>query len=82
MKPTQKEQREEVGDLVDRILERGGQAERERRGEIGVKDGGISIRRTQFINEILYLMTPEPVMHENEAMIVMRKYDERNTESD
>lgn len=75
MVTTQKEYRELVGDLVDRILERGRLSQLEQEGKIGVKDGGISMRRTAFINEIIDLAKPEPVMHRQDETIIMRKPD-------
>jgi hypothetical protein len=61
MKATQKELDEAVGEIVDRIMERGRLSQLERQGEIGVKDGGVSLRRIQFINELKQYAETEAV---------------------
>lgn len=72
MVQTKKEYRELVGDLVDRILERGRLSQLEAEGKLLVKDGGLSMRRTAFIEEILALDKPI-VMHQQDSTITMRK---------
>ena len=52
MKATQKEIDDALTEIVDRIMERGRLSQLEREGKIGVKDGGITLRRIQFVQEL------------------------------
>ena len=52
MKTTQKERDDRLTEIVDRIIERGRLLALEQEGKIGVKDGGITLRRIQFVEEL------------------------------
>lgn len=55
------EERAAVSALVDRILERGRLHQREIEGEIGVRDGGIGLAKTRFVDEILSYAKTEAI---------------------
>ena len=61
MKTTQKEQDDAIGEIVDRIMERGKQLALEEQGVYRVKDGGITLRRVQFVEEIKQFAKDEAV---------------------
>ncbi len=61
MKTTQKEYDDQLGEIVDRIMERGKQLAHEEQGHYNVKDGGVTLRRLQFIEELKQFAKTEAV---------------------
>ena len=61
MRTTQKEQDDALGEIVDRIIQRGKQLALEEQGVYNVKDGGITLRRIQFVEELKQFTKNEAV---------------------
>lgn len=61
MKSTQKELDDALTEIVDRIIERGRLSQLEREGKIGVKDGGLSLRRIHFVEELKQFAKTEAI---------------------